>query len=252
MPVDGGQPRTRNRSFATHMHSRPVPAPAPFPRPSPRTVPAVNPQILARAVSDLSRPASDAASTYSTCHVAAALGEQEQHRRAELFWLADPPQHVLPRPLFRQPPGSRSLAERRINVSRAQRVHSYRRVHGASLTSRVGVRLRHAAARERILCMAPLCRQRPPQLVNGRLGCIVRRGINPLVADMAAHASDEYNAPGGPGAVHLARYSASCEKRPSDVDVEDPAKRLGSIVAGITFPRYGCAADESSDRITEL
>lgn len=185
--------------------------------------------------------------TDRTRHITTALTQQEQNRRPILLRHTNSPQHILLRPHIRQPPQPRRLTQRRINMSRTQRIHANWGKHLSFLGARIRIRRRSCTPREGVLRMPPFSGKRASKLVHGGFGCVVRGCVNAAITDVPAHAGDEDDAAGDAGLVHGVRDGARDEECPCDVDVEDLAEDVGVVVACIAFAGDGSAGDKAAD-----
>jgi len=149
-------------------------------------------KILHGTVSDLI--GNSQCGAYRSRHVTASLAQEEQDRRSILFGLTDPPQHVLGCPRLCQSSQPRRLTEWRVNVAWAECVDPNGRKDRSRFRRRVWIRTCRCAPRKGVLRMAPFGGKRSRKLMDSGFGSIVCSCIDPSVADMATHTSDQYDA----------------------------------------------------------
>jgi len=123
-------------------------------------------------------------SAYRTSDITAPLTQQEQHRRSELFGHRNSPQHILFRPLVRQSPLPRFRAQRRVNVTGADSIHSDRRISFSWLLAGIWVCFRDRATGKSVLWVTPFRGKRSSELVHCRFRSVVRGSVDAVIGNV--------------------------------------------------------------------
>jgi len=123
-------------------------------------------------------------SAYRTSDITAPFAQQEQHWRSELFGHRNSPQHILFRPLVRQPPLPRFRAQRCVYMTGANGIHSDRRISFSWLLAGIWVCFRDRATGKSILWVTPFRGKRSSELVHCGFRSIVRGSVDSVVRNV--------------------------------------------------------------------
>jgi hypothetical protein len=179
--------------------------------------------------------------THRPRHITTPLTQHKHHSSPILLRPTYPTQHILSRPLIRQPPLPRLRTQRRIYMSRAQRIHPDR---GPLAPIHLPT---PSTPRKRIVRMTPLRSQRARKLMHARFRRIVRRRVDAAIAHVPRHTRDQHDAAGHVGGMHFGGAGAREQECACQVSVEDGAEGRSGVRDGVGFAGYSGAVDEAAD-----